>query len=93
MKECIPDSIADEREHMPSHYTSEEGGTWNIWYGNTISDIFLDAAAGIGHKYIIIQGLKVHSLAFFDLVPKGFPERFPRWDCINGWTTPINNEE
>ena len=66
----------------PLYYTCEEGGEWIPWpKDKKCYKRFLSMRE---HDVIDIEDLTVHSLAF-DEYRKG-PGKFPRWDCLNGWT-------
>ncbi len=77
---------------QPTHYTSAEGTYWKTWPSEvpfspdvlslrsptTVEVTPYDARTSP-------ESLCVHSLAFGDGV--GSFDTYPRWDCVNGWTT------
>ena len=79
----------------PMYYASTEGGMWFKWTDKAIDITELNnyiIPIGTHPTAIIIPlddqtGIQVHALAFGDPAI-GWGE-FPRWDCINGWTMPI----
>lgn len=74
----------------PQYYTNIEGGYWLTWPGGSVDRWDLErlrAWPQVGDT-LIINGRFVHSLAFGE-VWHGFGF-YPRWDVINGWTTPLD---
>ncbi len=84
----------------PTHFTVFDGGKWEEWKGDPVSKIKLDNMSyekvhktkqvAIGYNNIYLQHL--HSLAFSYSIgtPRG---GFARWDCVNGWTTTLEDIE
>lgn len=74
----------------PTHYTTHDGGDWLRWNFGAIEKLPVIVERDNRTTRIVTAqyGLKVrvHSLAL-DNPAKGVGN-FPRWDCINGWTTP-----
>lgn len=80
----------------PTYYTTHEGGLWRKWKGGTVTKKELELArirlqkalhvtGGACEAAVTLQSVSVHALAFGDaLLQTGI---FPRWDCLNGWTT------
>ena len=78
----------------PTHYTNRDGGTWILWpKGSYVSEALLKKMQEEEDRQpIMIYGDHIYSLAFHDPMenPRG---GFARWDCINGWTTTIEEAE
>ena len=77
---------------QPMHYTSAEGGHWKMWppWVSFSPDVLAlrdpkDVEASPRDGRTPAEPLRVHSLAFGDGT-RGHGN-FPRWDCVNGWTT------
>jgi len=69
---------------QPTHYTCKEGGFFHPWpEGRIIKEKCLKKRS-ITTVLIGVPPTKVHSLAFEN--PSRLNEKFPRWDCVNGWT-------
>ena len=77
----------------PTYYTTQEGGSWKI-YGFLIypSEDYLHLVSTNKGNRFLWYGEFIHSLAFSDPINKPI-NSFPRWDCINGWTTTIEEVE
>ena len=80
--------LSNLKSIMPSFYTDRDGGEWKEWepkYGKlAIIDLNLSTYQIVLMNYP--DTTRVHSLLFegFHLLKAG-----ARWDCINGWTTPL----
>ena len=78
---------------IPLYYTEKEGGKWKPWEGGTVSlsslhYSYLNARCNNKYninEYTVISGLVVHTLEFGEFTQSNFP----RWDCINQWTTKL----
>ncbi len=71
----------------PWEYTEEEGGEFKPWTGGPVSLGKLKKLKSLDYSYVYIKGVKVHSLIFESA---GAGEgNYARWDCVNGWTTTI----
>lgn len=86
----------------PIRYTSHEGGAWRPWEGGSIQEFELllmtnsknaypykDPVFGFPHPFRLTT---IHSLAFHDPIDKPM-NSYARWDCINGWTTTLEEIE
>lgn len=69
----------------PFAFTEKEGGEYIPWDGSSIDTKQLNQIRDI--NFSIINGFRVHSLCFEN--PAAGLGNFPRWDCVNGWTTTI----
>ena len=88
--------------YTPTHYTVNEGGTWRKLQECTVKEDELNELKGKAnilnrvpvklHMWAGVIILNIHSLAFHNPIdiPTG---GFARWDCLNGWTTPIKDVE
>lgn len=73
-------------EHLyPFAYTRAEGGSFVDWTGQYVTHKRLDRLVKQQRPTVQIWGCTVHCLVFDN--PAVGVGRFPRWDCINGWTT------
>lgn len=71
---------------LPTFYTDKEGGHFKPWVRGSIniSDLTpLNDYNYYNNSTIKVNNIDVHSLIF------GEDSDCPRWDCLNGWTTPI----
>lgn len=92
----IDDPIYEEPEErstemdlrFPSHYTKKEGGAWFVW---TYGKVDINALKPTGTPTVTIKDQTVHALAFSD--PSQGIGKFPRWDCIGGWSTTFKTAE
>ena len=80
----------------PTHYISYEGGGWEEWLTTLpVYYKFLEDKVKYCKKTEAVAcklgNVTFHALAF-DNPAKGWGS-FPRWDCINGWTTTIKEAE
>lgn len=69
---------------QPRYYTSHEGAEWQSWapiLKINEEDLKKHADTKNGDPFVIISGVRVHSLRFWNPV-----NGFRRWDCLNGWT-------
>ena len=68
----------------PWEYTDKEGGMFKQWIAGNVSEESLKQR----NPYTTtINGVKVHSL-IFETAAAG-EGCYARWDCINGWTTSL----
>jgi len=80
----------NEEELWPWECTTEEGGNFTFWEGESVTR---EQLAGVLQKrrhnfsIVYIGGYKIHSL-IFESPAIGFGN-YARWDCLNGWTTTI----
>ncbi len=88
-------NINKEEELWPWEYTSKEGGNFKWWKGNQITRKQLEDLLSKTHSaefgaYVVINNWTVHSL-IFETHTAGNPNDnvYARWDCLNGWTTTI----
>ena len=80
----------------PREYTDVEGGNFKLWMDGPVTyeqlRLALKRAIVPGHlccKVTDLNGLVVHSIAFE--TPAAGSGNYGRWDCLNGWTTSIEN--
>lgn len=81
---------------QPTHYTIRDGSYWYNWKGNPVTEDDLDISKTVNRLIDIPYSddcfYRVHSLAFSN--PIDVPTHsFPRWDCINSWTTTFEEIE
>jgi hypothetical protein len=62
----------------PIAYTEYEGGEWLPWRGGYINDDLKYKGCKLTDWKVVIQGVRLHSLAFTDPSKKDFK----RWDAI-----------
>ena len=74
------------RGAFPWYYTDVEGGPWIRWTSRAVNQQKLHKLPAY-NGVTTLFGIKIHSLAFED--PKYGEGKFPRWDCINRWTTSL----
>ena len=67
----------------PKYATIFQGGIWYDWKSGEFATELLDNR---GKYSVIINGQSIHSFAFEN--PAGC-SKLARWDCINGWTVPL----
>lgn len=82
----------NEEELWPWEYTTREGGDFMFWKGKSVTR---DQLAKLidktdGWLRVEIDKIKFHSLIFENHIA-GNPNDgvYARWDCLNGWTTTI----
>lgn len=68
----------------PKYYTRSDGGSFKQWSAGSFDDKNLDAR---DPKDVEINDTKVHSFTFEN--PAAGYGNFARWDCVNGWTTTV----
>lgn len=71
----------------PTHYTAREGGTYERWPDEL--DFKMEWLKLADKHSVSMGSIKIHSLTF-DNPAMGYGN-FPRWDCLNGWTTTIGD--
>ena len=87
-----------EGDLTPKFYTSREGGSWERYIGEPRSRedlrLYMDHAP-LKTMCMVVDNSgiaqPVHSLAFDN--PALGDGNFPRWDIVNGWTTPIGDSK
>lgn len=73
----------------PRSYTTEDGGKWLDWVYPAFDEGLLAISTD---KHIVLDGAGiVHSIALEN--PAAGNGNFPRWDALNGWTTPNKHIE
>ena len=83
----------------PTHYTSYEGGIRKPWPINaSIKVKALDGALEYckitRESWFLLGGMRIHSLAFVEPNQRtNTMGNYARWDCINGWTTTLEEME
>jgi len=83
----------------PTHYTSYEGGIWKLWpFNASIKAKALDEALEYckitGESWFYLSSMRIHSLAFIEYNQRtNSMGNYARWDCINGWTTTLEEIE
>ena len=91
----------NNKKLLPTHYTQEEGGVWKVYRGQVITKKELKinhelCKDGFAKFFLPVtrRGKRsyIHSLAFAN--PLGAVRgAYARWDCLNGWTTTIEDVE
>ena len=82
----------------PTHFTVHEGGKWHNWISGSITDEQLEEELEPPNDmlhHVSFNNIMFHSLSF---ITDGAGGHSARWDCINGWTTTLeqaakNNKE
>lgn len=76
-------------ELHPWEYTWREGGNFEPWKGGSVTRRKLLQFKKIAQRNgtVLIKEVVVHSL-IFESAAAGHGN-YARWDCINGWTTTI----
>lgn len=80
----------NEEELWPWEYTKKEGGNFIFWEGTSVTKKQLtDLITRKKNLFntVRIDNYNVHSL-IFERAQIGFGN-YARWDCLNGWTTTI----
>ena len=72
----------------PRWFTTYEGGPWYEWNCGPIGSQELQQR---DEANVVIGPELVHSMLFED--NSGPTTKYPRWDCVNGWTARWNSNE
>jgi len=83
-------TIDDKEKLWPREYTSKEGGNFKLWLGKSVTRtqlVKLIDKKPANSVLVHITNFNIHSL-IFETAAAGHGN-YARWDCLNGWTTTI----